>query len=125
MRLTFACLAALFVLVGCTQQQPHEPDAGAPESAPPNRAEQANKPDPVAEPRNSLDLSLPQDFFADEEVPAAGAQKPPDFDAGALFDKTDEGRTKVRVTPHLKPGEQPMQLPEVDGGTVSVEKKTK
>ncbi len=115
----------LCMVAACTPEQPSQPEENPPAAAPPDPEGTSASDSRPAETKKPLDLSLAEDFFNDPENTLATEPKPRNFDAGALFDKTDDSATKVRVLPHLKPGEQPTDMPQVDGGTVSVEKKTK
>ncbi len=71
-----------------------------------------------------LDLSMPENFFADEPL-TLGAGPTAGFDAGALFDKKGDNSLNVKVLPNIKEGESPEDLPQLDWGTVTVEKKTR
>ena len=83
-----------------------------------------SNPDGTDQPARSLDLSLAEDFFDTEELPATEA-RPPDFDASELFDRQDDDTMKVTLVPELEPSDRPDELPRMTGGSVTVEKKTK
>jgi len=77
----------------------------------------------VAEPRKELDLSMPEGFFADG-VEITGEPQPERFDAAELFDRDEQESVNVTVTPRIEDSRD-QRLPEVDGATVTVEKKTR
>jgi len=82
-------------------------------------------PPAVAAPsKEPLDLSLSNDFFAGESLPN-GKSAPERFNAAELFDKKDDESVDIYVTPYLEPGEGSESLPELEGGSVTVKKKTK
>lgn len=82
-------------------------------------------PPPIAAPvKEPLDLSLSEDFFTEEPLSEV-APSPKRFDAGELFDKKKGKSVTINVTPYIEPGEDPEDLPKLDGGSVSIETKTK
>jgi len=111
-------LLSICMLAACT------PKSEAPKVAEPGdespHSDQIDTPDT----KTPLDLSIPENFFADDPAIPIEASAA-DFDAGALFDKKDDKAVKITVLPNLKEGATPQKLPQLDGGTVSVEAKTR
>ena len=97
-------------------------------SEPPPAPVEAEPDEPVSTmteaPREPLDLSLPDDFFADETLPEA-EPLPPKFDAGALFAEEEDSATSIMVLPQAEDGELPREISEVEGATVTIETKTR
>jgi hypothetical protein len=77
-------------------------------------------------PRQSLDLSLPDDIGIEERNTAKSYNVSPNlFDAKELFkDKEDENSLSISVTPSFNYNKDIEEL-ELDGGSVSLEVKTK
>lgn len=102
------------VAVGCTSpdDQTSETGVGKEEAA-----------DMAEEPRKELDLSMPENFFADG-VEITGEPTPDRFNAAELFDKDDGESVKVTVMPNFEDARDHQGLPDVDGATVTVETKT-
>jgi hypothetical protein len=76
--------------------------------------------------RPPLDLSMPRDPYVYELYEDEYARTDEhDFDAAALFNKKEPNDLSIMVAPSFKESEDPAEpLPEIDGGSVSVEVKT-
>jgi len=75
-------------------------------------------------PREPLDLSLPDNFFADEKLPNT-EPLPPKFDAGELFTKEKESATSIMVLPQAEDGGLPRGISDIEGATVTIKTKTR
>jgi hypothetical protein len=135
--LIFLCLIAL----GCTPEPEHNSTAkSAPdysvsdespgtESTPEKNNDLADTPEPLVvtpDPIRTLDLSAPQYLIYDYP----GTIKPHSssytrFNAEELFNKEEEqSAISATVTPIIKESDNPDELFELDGGSISVEIKT-
>jgi|GEM_PF-2169989 len=83
------------------------------------------EPSPVLTPaKPPLDLSLPE--LADVEfTQTPGEFLPKRFDTPSLFSKEKDDPVSLSVKPNLVLGEKLLSVPEIDGGSVSVQVKTK
>jgi hypothetical protein len=73
-----------------------------------------------------LDLSLPENIWAGDEGIHEPVNLPPKgFDASELFNQEEEDNLSFMVMPSFEINEDPTQLPQLDGGSVSMEMKTK
>lgn len=110
----FCCVLLSVAAAGCGR---------APDDAPMSEESKQGPESVVEAERPPLDLSLPPDTFADESASDTDLGKG-DFDAKPLFDKKDRN-VDVKVQPEFAEGEEPDELPKLDGGSVSVDVKTK
>ncbi len=125
-------LVAQFFLFGCSTEPESTGDATLEvdieeqnvvvEQAPAKDMERAVEPE-----RPALDLSMPDNIVIDDQEniePLEGSRY--EFDAGPLFEQAEQDDDlSIMVVPSFEPGDEPSQLPKLDGGSVSVEKKTK
>lgn len=73
-----------------------------------------------------LDLSLPDNIWTKEDGIHDPINIPPKaFNPSALFDQEDDSNLSFMMTPSFEIDEDPSQLPQLDGGSVSMEIKTK
>jgi hypothetical protein len=73
-----------------------------------------------------LDLSLPDNIWTKEDGIHDSINIPPKaFAPSALFDQEEDSNLSFMMTPSFEIDEDPSQLPQLDGGSVSMEIKTK
>lgn len=123
-------LCAAGLLVACSpKQDPVEETVPQPSE---NVATPSSKTDASTEALESsaysaskpLDLSLPEDLDWDQDEELVNPQ-PRQFDLDGLFNKDDESTMSIYALPTLKPSEEGVYLPEVDGASLSITVKGK
>jgi hypothetical protein len=112
---------ALGALVACSPKQEAQEDAAAQSTM---TAPTADTQTPTHLPSKALDLSMPENFFLEDTGPTA-APLPNKFDASGLFEEDDKTRIAVTVSPSFTAGEDELDLPEIDGGSIAIKVKTK
>jgi len=111
---------ALGALVACSPKQEAQEDAATHSTV---TTPAADTQPPTNSPSKPLDLSMPENFFLEDTDPTAAPQ-PNKFDASGLFEEDDKARVAVTVLPSIKSGEDALDLPEIDGGSVAIKVKT-
>ena len=127
----WVALCVTGLLVACSPKQDAVEEA-VPEQPSENVATPSSNADASTEALESgassaskpLDLSLPEDLSWDQDGELVNAQ-PRQFDLDGLFNKDDESTMSIYALPTLKPSEEGVYLPEVDGASVSITVKGK
>jgi hypothetical protein len=127
MHILYPLVLILLILAACSPNQ-EEAVVTAPQSletSQPQNEQQAEGEGLATPPASkAFDLSMPESFSQEEED-QSGTTRSTNFDASDLFEEEKGSPVSVSVMPTLKPGEEQGSLPEVDGGSVAVEVKTK
>jgi hypothetical protein len=127
----WVALCVTGLLVACSPKQDAVEEA-VPEQPSENAATPSSNTDASTEALESsaysaskpLDLSLPEDLSWEQDGELVNAQ-PRQFDLDGLFNKDDESTMSIYALPTLKPSEEGVYMPEVDGASVSITVKGK
>ena len=127
----WVALCVTGLLVACSPKQDAVEEA-VPEQPSENAATPSSNTDASTEALESsaysaskpLDLSLPEDLSWEQDGELVNAQ-PRQFDLNGLFNKDNESTMSIYALPTLKPSEEGVYMPEVDGASVSITVKGK
>lgn len=122
----WGALCVTGLLVACSPKQDAVEEAVPELSAPSSNADASTEAleSGASSASKPLDLSLPEDLSWEQDGELVNAQ-PRQFDLDGLFNKDDESTMSIYALPTLKPSEEGVYLPEVDGASLSITVKGK